>query len=72
MTDRRDGSKFRFDWTFNITNIIAIVGIILTIAHYGSEALDYLKQIDSRTNIMWVHFDKSQLTKEELAKLGLN
>lgn len=71
MTDRRDNT-FRFDWTFNITNIIAIVGIILTIAHYGSNALEYLKQIDSRTNIMWVHFDKSQLTKEELSKLGLN
>lgn len=68
--ERRKG--FRFDWTLNVTSMISIIALIFTIAHYGSEVLNYLKQIDARTNIMWTHFDKSQMTKDELVKLGLN
>lgn len=70
IRDRRE--RFHIDWSLNITNIIAILALLFTLANYGRQVITYLKSIDSRTNIMWAHFDKSQLTREDLIKLGLN
>lgn len=66
--DRR-GDKFHFDFTINITTILAVCGLIATMAHYGNAAVNYLKSIDAKTNIMWSHFDKGQLSKDELTTL---
>lgn len=62
---------FHIDWSLNITSIIAVLALIVTLVKYGNTVVGYLKSIDSRTNIMWSHFDKSALTKDELVQLGL-
>lgn len=62
---------FHIDWSLNISSIIGIIVFLITLVKYGNSTIGYLKSIDSRTNIMWVHFDKNQLTKDELIQLGL-
>lgn len=64
-------SQFNIDWSLNITSLIAVAALIITLIKYGNEAMGYLKTIDAKTNIMWVHFDKTQMTNEELIRLGI-
>lgn len=68
--DRR--KRFHIDWSLNITSIIAVLVLIITLIKYGNATIGYLKSIDARTNIMWAHFDKNQMTKDELIRLGIN
>lgn len=62
---------FKFDWTLNITSVISILALLYTLTHFGTQIVNHLQSIDSKTNIMWTHFDKNQLTKEELLQLGV-
>lgn len=63
--------KFHVDWSLNITSIIGILVFLFTIVKYGNATVSYLRSIDAKTNIMWVHFDKTQMSKDELIQLGL-
>lgn len=69
MIDRR--RSFNVDWTLNITSILAMGALIITLIKYGNDTVHYLKSIDAKTNIMWVHFDKSQMTKDDLIQLEI-
>ncbi len=62
---------FHIDWSLNISSIIGIIIFLFTLVKYGNATIWYLRSIDSKTNIMWTHFDKSGLTKDELLQLGL-
>lgn len=64
-------SNFNIDWSLNITSLIAMTALIITLVKYGNAAVGYLKSIDAKTNIMWAHFDRSSMTKEELIQLGI-
>lgn len=66
VINRRNNDKFHIDWSLNITSIIGIIIFLFTLIKYGNDVISYLARIDSRTNIMWTHFDKGQLSKEEL------
>lgn len=70
VINRRMGdNKFHIDWSLNITNIIALVVLLGTLMNYGSQAIYYLKSNAAKIDIMWNHFDKSILSKEELLRL---
>lgn len=69
---KRREDKVNFDYTINITNIIALVILIGTIISYGNQAVNYLKSINAKTNIMWTHFDKTNMTKEEQLTIELS
>lgn len=66
VINRRNDDKFHIDWSLNITSIIGIIIFMITMIKYGNDVITYLGRIDSRTNIMWTHFDKNQLSKDEL------
>jgi hypothetical protein len=66
---RRKQDRVHLDLSLNINTIIAVLALIFTMVRYGNEIVSHLKSIDSKTNIMWTHFDKSQLTKEEINSL---
>jgi hypothetical protein len=68
---RTDDRKFHIDWGLNVGNIITLVLLLITLINYGGQIVTYLKSINAKTNIMWSHFDKSQLSKDELLKLGI-
>lgn len=71
VINRRNNDKFHIDWSLNVSSIIGIILFLLTIINYGNSAIGYLKSIDAKTNVMWSHFDKSQMTKDELVQLGI-
>lgn len=66
VINRRNNDKFHIDWSLNVTSIIGIIIFLFTMIKYGNDVISYLSRIDSRTNIMWTHFDKTQLSKDEL------
>jgi len=54
MSDRR--SRFRFDYTLNVGNIVALLVLIGTLIKYGSDAARYLVDINNKVSIMWIKF----------------
>ena len=68
-TERRKTDKgVRFDWTINMSNILTILLLIATIIRYGNDALYFLRDISTKTNIMWVYFVKTNPDAGDLLK----
>jgi alcohol dehydrogenase YqhD (iron-dependent ADH family) len=52
-------NNFRFDYSINISNLIAVVLLLFTIINYGSQVISYLHNVNLKVNIMWAHFVKT-------------
>lgn len=64
-SDRR-ANRFRIDWSLNITSILAILALIITMVRYGSMMVEGFKETQAKTTIMWNHFDKTQINQADL------
>lgn len=55
QTERRS-DKFHLDRTINISTLIACIIFLFTIISYGNTIVNYLHEMNNKTNIMWDHF----------------
>jgi hypothetical protein len=53
---RPTGNRFGIDKSLNVGNLIAAASLLFTLIGYGSQALNYLKDINNKVSVMWVQF----------------
>lgn len=58
--------RIRFDPTINVSTIISLVVLVVTIAKYGNSVVAYLGDIKSKTNVMWYYFVQDHPEAEKL------